>query len=79
MQKRKSTYKTKEEMVLQSDTVGALWTGIKTIGTGAAVLVLGALLAVLASQATLIAYLKFQPDGETEMVSKYTQPIWEVQ
>ena len=62
MQKGKLSYKKQRGKGVVGNTVSSLWSGIKTLGKGAAVLAIHLPLAVLQSELSLISYLKSQPD-----------------
>ena len=62
MVKGKSTYKKQTGQGI-SDVFSSIWSGIKKVGKASAVAVIGIPLAVLASQASLMAYASAQPDG----------------
>ena len=70
MQKGKLSYKKQRGKGVVGNTVSSLWSGIKTIGKGAAALPIYLPLAVLHSELSLIRYLKSQPDGGTEKLKE---------
>jgi hypothetical protein len=70
MQKGKLSYKKQRGGGIAGDAVSTLWSGIKTIGKGAAVLAIHLPLIVLQSEVSLIKHLKSQPDGGVQQLKE---------